>query len=211
MINKIQAFLGKISLSPSKFIMFISATTLPLLCVLCYIFFQFNKISKIESRLEDTYVQASKTKRFREFQKKYLDNIKENNFDLLQTLSSTVFLGQELHEIESLLKTDPFKDLPSLKNRYEFLKNNRNRLTFKIENTKEDRGKIYELEAKQTHPVEVSFEDLIYLLSNIENVSFNHHVIASPTAGLTLKKIEITKSKNATLYIKNLSIIKKAL
>jgi hypothetical protein len=184
-------------------------TFLPLLFVSSLIFLKENKLSQIKKKIDQLSLYATKTKKSRDSQKEYFEKIKMGSPEFIKkNIESFIFLKGEIAELDNYLKYDFFKSNLELQKRYQFLTDESNKLTFKRENFKIV-NTLRESEEKQKHPIEATFEDLLSLLSLIEDKQINDlsPPILSPM--MIIKKIEIKKILNNNLSINNLCIIKR--
>jgi hypothetical protein len=201
--------IGKILTSPIKFSLVLVFSALPLFFATSLIFIKESKLSQIKEKIDKISNYATKTKKFRDSQKLYHQRIKKYNPEFIkENIESFTFLKNEIEELKNYLKYDLFKATPEVKTRYNFLTNNSNSLIFKEEPFKNN-SNCPDFEEKQIHPVEMNFEDLIILLSLIEDKQINQFVPSDLAPMMVIKKIEIKKLPNTNLSVNNLCLVKR--
>lgn len=209
MINNIKSFLGHLVTSPFKLGMFVFISLFPFFLVLSWIFLKHHQLNKQAQKLNYLHNIATTSKSRRDFNHEHIEKLKHSNPNFLSDeLKTITFLKEEISQLEVYLKHVAFCQIPVLKERYDFLTKEENKLQFVQESTNND-NLIMESEEKLSHLVELSFPDLLNLLSKIEQVQINEFSPSDSSPLMIIKQIQFKSSLSNTLLLTNLTLVKK--
>lgn len=159
--------------------------------------------------LDELNTKALKTAESRASRKKLLEKLSDSDPLFLKNhIEKLIFLNEEISALENILQNDLHKETQNLIIRYNSLKEGKNQLKLK-ETVLSSNDEIIETELQQVDPVEINYNDLLNILSLIENVQINNFNPLNSAPQMFIKKIDIDGTKNKNLQLSNLTIVKK--
>jgi hypothetical protein len=167
-----------------------------LLCALSFVIQNSRKKSllALEERAIYLYEKKHEIDRRKEKEEAILDQMeKANRIYIQEVLESYRFLNPEIEKLQILKEMDPKNR--SLKERLDFLTSKKNALQFK-EKDFQQVGKIQETDLVQDHPVEMSSQDLKFLLSQIEYAPLKGEIQEGCPPYFLIKKFDLLKKKH---------------
>ena len=209
MIDCIKLFLGKIGISSIKFRVFIALMVLPIILLGINAHFKMKELETKQITLDELNTKALKTAESRASRKKLLEKLSDSDPLFLKNhIEKLIFLNEEISALENILQNDLHKETQNLIIRYNSLKEGKNQLKLK-ETVLSSNDEIIETELQQVDPVEINYNDLLNILSLIENVQINNFNPLNSAPQMFIKKIDIDGTKNKNLQLSNLTIVKK--
>lgn len=208
MTDKIKIFLGKIGISPLRYKLFLTSMILIPVLILGISNYKFKKLSNQKNELEAIHLKALKTKNNRDKRSCFLNRLTSSDpLFINNNLESLLFLQDEISSLSNILQNEILKDCQSLLTRQNFL-NQINRLKFQencISNNEDNR----EYEVKQISQIEICLNDLLKIISLIENVKINNISPLNSAPYMVIKKFEIKKENNNNFSLSNLTITRR--
>lgn len=187
--------LGRCFFSKMRPFFFFVLLAFPLLAAAVFLFMEHNRIQEIEERF--TTASAKGKAAFERKAKKERFLRRHANADpyfLDQKIESLLFLQNEKQQIESLLRHPALPHKQSLQDRYSFLTDGSNRLSFAEENIQTS-GRIKETEEKIQYPVQVDENDLQKLLTLIEDIPVGSYLPSDGAPQLIIRDFRLKKIK----------------
>lgn len=188
-----------------------------LLCIgisLCFLtlFFQVARgksLSDLEERATFLYAQKTGMEERKKCEEAVLTQMERaNRVYIEEFLAKRVFLKGEIAKLHVLVYENTHD--AAAKERLDFLQNGNNALRLKEQNFERLKG-LQEVEVVQAHPVELSRDDLTYLLAQLENTPLGNAVPENNPPYFLIRQFDLLKKphpSNEETFVLNLSMTK---
>lgn len=198
--------LEKLLTHPKWFTSFLIGIFLPITIVSFVLFQKQTRIKDLQAEFEKTLHTAKVTEKKRKMDKDFIDQYSTvNPYYIDQVIEPFCFLQNEKKLLEPLLSHPAFQNVPSIKDRYDFINGKKNKLRF-IEDAFRSSSSIKEVEMHQKKGIELDEKDLIDLLTLIEENN-NHDKPQLLITSFSLEKKK--KENNNEVFILNLDLLKR--
>lgn len=184
---------GQIFFSRMHPVFFFLLTMLPVLAAACFVFLEKGHLQDLEERFaaaaRKEKISLERKARKERFIQRYSQ---ADPYFLDQKIESFPLLLAEKEQLESLLHHPAFPESTVLKDRLQFL--NDNRLAFVEENMKTS-SQWKEVEEKQRRPVQMDEQDLQKILSLIEDVQVGPYIPSNTSPQILIKDFRLKKQE----------------
>lgn len=185
--------IGKFFFSKMRPLFFFALVVFPVGAASLFLFLENSNLEELEARFmnaaRNEKIASAKKVRKERFLRQHSH---ANPYFLDQQIESLPLLEEERKQLESLCRHPAFPNHQSLKERLNFL--NENRLVFAEENIRTS-PKIKETGEKQKHPVQMDEKDLQKVLALIEHVSIGSYRPSTDSPQIVIKDFRLKKQQ----------------